>query len=97
MSDTAKVRAYIDAVAGETRRRDAETLLEMMTRVIGTHSEQLARLGEHTTGVGCLYLKDLYKVDLTILESIIGESHRTVTAGTFGHRAADSGGDSGNG
>jgi hypothetical protein len=140
MSDTTTVRAYIDAVAGETRRRDADTLLEMMTRItgetprmwgpsiigfgeyhyryasgregdapaagfsprkaatsiylpdgIGAYPKQLAHLGEHTTGVGCLYLKDLRKVDLTMLESIIAESYRTVTAGTFGQRAAESG------
>lgn len=136
------VRAFIDAVGGETRRRDAETLLDMMTRItgegarmwgpsivgfgsyhykyasgregdapaagfsprkaattiylpdgVGAYPEHLARLGEHTTGVGCLYLKDLGKVDLGTLEAIVDESYRRVTAGTFGQRAADSGGE----
>ena len=133
------VRAHLDTVASKTRRRDADTLLELMARItgeeprmwgpsiigfgsyhykyasgregdapaagfsprkaatsvylpdgIGTYTEQLARLGEHKTGVGCLYLKDLAKIDLEVLESIITESYRAVTAGMFGQRAADS-------
>ena len=140
MSETHEaVRAHLDTVASETRRRDADTLLELMGRItgeeprmwgpsiigfgsyhykyasgregdapaagfsprkaatsvylpdgVGTYTQQLARLGEHKVGVGCLYLKDLRKVDLEVLESIIAESHRAVTAGTFGQRAADS-------
>jgi hypothetical protein len=133
------VREHLDTVASEIRRRDADTLLELMGRItgeeprmwgpsiigfgsyhyryasgregdapaagfsprkaatsvylpdgIGAHTERLARLGEHKTGVGCLYLKDLAKIDLRVLESILTESYRTVTAGTFGQRAADS-------
>ena len=133
------MRAHLDTVASKTRRRDADTLLELMARItgeeprmwgpsiigfgsyhykyasgregdapaagfsprkaaasvylpdgIGTYTEQLARLGEHKTGVGCLYLKDLAKIDLEVLESIITESYRAVTAGMFGQRAADS-------
>ena len=52
-------------------------------------SEELGRLGPHTTGVGCLYLKDLSQVDLDVLEKIVGESYQTVTAGTYTNRAAD--------
>lgn len=134
------VRAFIDNVPGTVRRRDADTVLELMTRVtgqaahlwgpsiigfgsyhykyrsgregdapaaafsprkaamsvylpdgVGAYSTQLARIGEHTTGVGCLYLKNLDTVDLGVLESIVINSYRTVTAATFGHRAADSG------
>lgn len=133
------VRAHLDTVASKTRRRDADTLLELMARItgeeprmwgpsiigfgsyhykyasgregdapasgfsprkaatsvylpdgIGTYTEQLAHLGEHNAGVGCLYLKDLAKTDLEVLESIITESYRAVTAGMFGQRAADS-------
>ncbi|WP_349902065.1 DUF1801 domain-containing protein [Parafrigoribacterium humi] len=133
------VREHLDTVASEIRRRDADTLLELMGRItgeeprmwgpsiigfgsyhyryasgregdapaagfsprkaatsvylpdgIGAHTERLVRLGEHKTGVGCLYLKDLAKIDLRVLESILTESYRTVTAGTFGQRAADS-------
>jgi hypothetical protein len=136
------VRAYIDAVASPTRRRDAETLLELMTRVtgetahlwgpsiigfgtyhykyasgregdapaagfsprtaattvyladgVGAYPDQLARLGEHSTGVGCLYLKDLDTIDLGVLEHIIDSSYRTATSGMYGDRARESGGD----
>ena len=132
------VQDYIDSVPGETRRRDAETLVDLMGRVtgqepamwgksiigfgqyhykyasgregdaaaigfaprkaattiylldgVGAYTEPLSRLGPHTTGVGCLYVKDLAKVDLGVLEAIVDESYRTLTAGTYGHRAAD--------
>jgi hypothetical protein len=36
-----------------------------------------------------LYLKDLAKVDLDVLEEIVGESYRTLTSGTYTNRAAD--------
>jgi hypothetical protein len=32
----------------------------------------LARLGKHTTGVGCLYIKKLADVDVAVLEELIG-------------------------
>lgn len=50
------------------------------------------RSGPHSTGVGCLYLKDLAAVDLEILERIIAESYRTLSSGTYGHRARESDG-----
>jgi len=37
----------------------------------GRYSDELARLGPHTTGVGCLYIKDLEKVDLEVLRGIL--------------------------
>jgi hypothetical protein len=46
------------------------------------YSEQLKQLGPHTTGVGCLHIKDLETVDLSVLETIVVESYRTVTDGT---------------
>jgi hypothetical protein len=132
------VQDYLETIPGATRRRDAETLVEMMSRVtgqeptmwgksvigfgqyhykyasgregdaaaagfaprksattiylldgVGAYTEPLSRLGPHTTGVGCLYVKDLAKVDLGVLEAIVDESYRTLTAGTQGHRAAE--------
>ena len=132
------VQDYLETIPGATRRRDAETLVDLMGRVtgqeatmwgksiigfgqyhykyatgregdtaavgfaprraattiylldgVGAYTEQLSRLGPHTTGVGCLYVKDLAKVDLGVLEAIVGESYHTLTAGTHGHRAAD--------
>ncbi len=57
---------------------------------VGSHAERLERLGPHTTGVGCLYLKDLAAVDLAVLEQIVGDSYRTLTSGTYGQRARES-------
>jgi hypothetical protein len=131
--------AFLDAVTPAVRRRDAQTLRDLMGRVtgeaprmfgpsmvgfgeyryeyasghsghapaasfaprkaattvylpdgIGAHEDLLAKLGPHTTGVGCLYLKDLEAVDLAVLEEIVRRSWATVTAGTFGQRAAES-------
>ena len=132
------VQDYLETIPGATRRRDAETLIEMMSRVtgqeptmwgksiigfgqyhytyasgregdaaavgfaprkpattiylldgVGAYTEPLSRLGPHTTGVGCLYVKDLAKIDLEVLEAIVDESYRTLTSGTQGHRAAE--------
>ena len=134
-----EVRAFVDAVPGETRRRDAKTLLELFGRItgeparmrystiigfgsyhykydsgregdaaaagfsprkastsiylpdgVGAHTDALARLGRHKTGVGCLYLTNLDKVDLDVLEGILRESYSAVTAGVFASRAKDS-------
>jgi len=135
----AAVRACIDGVASATRRRDAETLLEVMGRITGTsarmwnasivgfgqyhykyasgregdapaagfsprkgaltiylsdgigaYAESLERLGQHSAGVGCLYIKDLSKVDMAVLERIIDESFQTLALGTYEHRAHES-------
>ncbi|MCA0293981.1 MAG: DUF1801 domain-containing protein [Actinobacteria bacterium] len=55
------------------------------------HADRLARLGEHTSAVGCVYLKDLAKVDLAVLEEIISASHRALTAGVYTARAREGG------
>ncbi len=39
--------------------------------------------------VGCLHITDLDKIDLTVLEAIIAESYRTVTADTYTRRARE--------
>ena len=56
---------------------------------IGRHEEQLRQLGPHTTRVGCLYIKDLDKIDVSVLESIVVESYGTVTADTYTLRARE--------
>jgi len=56
---------------------------------LADNDEQLKQLGPHTTGVGCLYIKDLDKIDLSVLEGIVTESYRTLTAGTYGLRARE--------
>lgn len=133
------VEAFVEDIDHDKRRRDARTMLELMSRVTGeepslsgtiigfgryhyeymsgrkgdapaaafsprkpattiylgdgiaTHAKALERLGPHTTGVGCLYIKDLQQVDLGVLEEIIAESYATLTSGTFTNRARESG------
>jgi hypothetical protein len=133
------VRIHLNAVTPEKRRRDAEKLLELMTRItgetprlwgsvigfgryhykyrsgregdsvaagfaprkaattiyladgIGRYEQQLTRLGPHTTGVGCLYIKDLDTIDLAVLEAVVAESYRTLTADTYPLRAREGG------
>ena len=141
MVTDAAVREFLDRVDHPVRRRDADTMLELMTRAtgrpaemwgrsivgfgsyhyryesgregdapaaafsprkaattvyladgIGAHASLIERLGPHTTGVGCLYLKNLDDIDLATLEEIVATSYRTVTSGTFGQRARDGGG-----
>ena len=70
------------SAAGFSPRKAATTVY--LPDGVDAYTEQLARLGEHTTGVSCLYLKDLDKVDLSVLEEIITESYRRVTGGGMG-------------
>lgn len=139
VDDDRDVSAYIDSVTPVKRRRDAQTLLEVMRRVtgekprmwgsivgfgqyhyryasgregdapaagfaprkaattvylpegVGAHADALEGLGPHTTGVGCVYMKDLEAVDLAVLASIIARSYATVTAGTYTQRAREGG------
>ena len=58
---------------------------------VDAHEDLLGRLGSHTTGVGCLYIKDLSSVDPAVLEEIVRTSYRTLTAGTYGGRTRDRG------
>jgi hypothetical protein len=44
-----------------------------------------------TTGVGCIYIKDLSEVDLDVLETIISRSYAAITAGTYTKRAREGG------
>ncbi|MBP1326109.1 hypothetical protein JOF28_001341 [Leucobacter exalbidus] len=80
-----------DAPAAGFSPRKAATSIYLADGV-GAHAELLARLGPHTHGVGCLYLKDLAVVDLTVLEEIVRASYFAVTAGTYTQRARDGAG-----
>ena len=129
----ADVEAFVAAVEHPVRRRDAERLIELMTRVTGeqpamwghtivgigsyhyryssgregdaiaagfsprkaamtvyladgaaAHADLLAALGPHTSSVSCVYIKDLDKVDLGVLEEAVRRSYVTVTAESFG-------------
>lgn len=78
-----------DAPAASFSPRKAASTIYLPDGV-GAYPEKLERLGTHTTGVGCLYISDLDAVDLAVLEGIITQSYRAVTAGTFGQRASES-------
>jgi hypothetical protein len=134
------VRGFLDRVQHPVRRRDADTLLELMGEAtgqparmwgssiigfgtyhykyasgregdspaagfsprkaattiyladgVGAHPELLERLGPHSTGVGCLYVKDLAQVDLAVLEELVAASYSALTDGTYGLRAREGG------
>lgn len=59
-------------------RKTASTLYLDSTE---RHSDALARLGPHTTGRGCLYIKDLEKVDLDVLTGILKSTLAWTEAG----------------
>ena len=75
------------AAAGFAPRKAATTIY--LVDGVGRYEQQLERLGPHTTGVGCLYIKDLDKIDLSVLEAIVAESYRTVTSDTYTLRARE--------
>lgn len=56
---------------------------------IEAHATALAALGPHTSGVGCLYIKDLEACDLEVLRGVIERSYRTALAGIFANPARD--------
>ncbi|MGD7706397.1 DUF1801 domain-containing protein [Microlunatus sp. Y2014] len=77
-----------DAPAASFAPRKAATSIYLPDG-IGAHTEALERLGPHTTGVGCLYLKDLAKVDQAVLEEIVATSYERMSSGTWTQRARD--------
>ncbi|MFT3889703.1 MAG: DUF1801 domain-containing protein [Arachnia sp.] len=56
---------------------------------IGRYDDELARLGPHKTGVGCLYLADLEQVDADVLRAIVADSFRRLTSDTYTQRARE--------
>ncbi len=84
------VRTFVDGGTPAKRRRDAETLLELMARATG-ESPQLyyGNAVAYGQDVGCLYIKDLKKIDVLVLEAIVTESYRTLTSDTYTLRARE--------
>lgn len=128
----ASVAEFVARVPNATRRRDAERLIELMTRVTGQEpvmwgpsivgfgsfhyrspagregewpaagfsprstattvyleggfaereADALARLGPHTTGVSCLYIKRLDDVDLDVLEELVRTAYEAAAGGS---------------
>ena len=73
--------------AGFAPRKSASVLY--FADGLDAHAADLAALGPHRTGVGCLYLTNLDRVDLAVLDRMVTRSYATLTAGEFGRRAAD--------
>lgn len=68
-------------IAAFSPRRQATTVYLLDA---GSHAAELAELGPHETGAGCLYLKDLEKVDLTVLRRMIATDFQRVVDGDTG-------------
>lgn len=60
--------------------RKAATTVYLLDGV-DAHRDALAALGPHTSSVGCVYIKDLEKVDLDVLRGILTRSMAWVEAG----------------
>jgi len=60
--------------------RKAATTIYLVDGV-DAYSDELAGLGPHTSGAGCLYLKDLDQVDLDVLCGILTRSLAWAEAG----------------
>jgi hypothetical protein len=75
------------APVGFAARKAAVTVYVMDG--VRAHPDLLGRLGPHTTGVGCIYIRDLDAIDLSVLEQIVARSYARVTAGTYALRARD--------
>ncbi|WP_345751777.1 DUF1801 domain-containing protein [Microbacterium rhizophilus] len=59
-------------------RRQATTIYLEST---DAHAEALSRLGPHTTGRGCLYIKSLEDIDVDVLRDILTRSLAWTEAG----------------
>jgi hypothetical protein len=44
----------------------------------GGYESLLKKLGKHTTGKGCLYIKKLADVDKKVLKELVGQSVKTI-------------------
>lgn len=53
------------------------------------YADELAALGPHTIGKSCLYLKNLEKNDLAVLETLLTRSYQRCSAPGFGQVDAD--------
>ncbi len=56
---------------------------------IASHKAALNKLGPHTTGVGCLSIKNLSQIDVRVLKRIVRKSFETLTAKAYEKRARD--------
>jgi hypothetical protein len=84
----ARVQAYLDGITSPTRRRDAETMIDLMRRATGLQPTMWGGI----VGFGQYHYKyDLTAVDRGFLETIVSRSFVAVTAGTYAKRAREGG------
>jgi len=69
-------------IVGFSPRKPAIVLYGM--RADSTSASLLARLGKHSTGKGCVYIKKLADVDRTVLEELITKSATAARAKSRG-------------
>ncbi|WP_374312804.1 DUF1801 domain-containing protein [Microbacterium sp.] len=69
-------------IAAFAPRKQATTVY-----LLDAGAHDFADLGPHTTGAGCLYLKDLEAVDTDILRDAIATDYRRVLDGDTGYAA----------
>jgi len=67
---------------GFSPRKGAHTLyaMQIASQCEGRGAELAAKLGKHTNGKGCLYIKKLSDVDLAVLEELIEMSWERMNA-----------------
>ncbi|MDW4574009.1 DUF1801 domain-containing protein [Microbacterium sp. M3] len=68
-------------IAAFSPRRQATTVYLLDT---GAHADELANLGPHDTGAGCLYIKDLDAVDVEVLRGVVAADYDRVVSGDTG-------------
>ncbi|MES2866889.1 MAG: DUF1801 domain-containing protein, partial [Actinomycetota bacterium] len=66
---------------GDGIRGGAGRLAAIYLDDTGRHAGALSKLGPHTLGKGCLYIKDLEKVDLDVLRGILESTLAWTEAG----------------
>ena len=68
--------------AGFSPRKGAHSLyaMQIASQCEGRGAELAVRLGKHTTGKGCLYIKKMADVDLAVLEQLIDLSWERMNA-----------------
>jgi hypothetical protein len=67
-------------IAAFAPRKQATTVY-----LLDAGAHDLGALGPHTTGAGCLYLKDLEDVDIDVLRQAIATDYRRVHDGDTGY------------
>ncbi|WP_203567742.1 DUF1801 domain-containing protein [Aestuariimicrobium ganziense] len=78
-----------EAAAAGFAPRKAATSIYLLDG-IDRHAQALAKLGSHRSGVGCLYLTNLDKIDLAVLERVIADCYAALTSDTWPWRAGRS-------